>query len=295
MKPISFFLIFCWTNLVFGQQEADTTLTTDNIPLIELNTENRLLGLIKLSPEIDKYKDAVKKGKDTYKAMKDLDLKKTKENRSEYKGFKVKKSFIRTQKGKKNTVEKFHYLTETKLPPSHVQNKYFYLKDKRKIQATEKNTVVDAYMLHGHYEKEVNGEIVEEGYYYLGVKDGKWERFDKDFVLQEKLKYEKGFLKESQISYHDDKKTRIKEVIPIHNGVLNGDYYRFFPSTRLAEKGRYADGVKVGKWFEYYDREKQSRKAEIMHRKNPFDENFQSYTLKAWDEKGKPTVNNPKK
>jgi antitoxin component YwqK of YwqJK toxin-antitoxin module len=70
-------------------------------------------------------------------------------------------------------------------------------------------------------------------------------------------------------------------------------YKSFYPSGRQKERGEYVDGQKIGKWYEYFDQTKYARKRETVHpnRTRPFDENFQSYITKEWDEKGKLIIN----
>ena len=87
---------------------------------------------------------------------------------------------------------------------------------------------------------------------------------------------------------------KVKEVIPIHYGKKDGMYLKFYESGRVMEKGLYREDVKVGRWNEFYDKWKKNRMRETQHRKRPFDEDFDSYVVREWNEKGEQTLNNSK-
>ncbi len=265
----------------------DVSLISDVIPSIELNTKEK------------KKEDKQKKinlfgSKEKGEAQRGgfgANEKKTPSN--EYMGHRTSRTFIKRLSGKNFLIERFQYTNEVLPIPAYNDDVFYFNKKQRKIEKANKLDKENGALLHGYYKKTWNGEILEEGYFYLGVKHGRWEIFDKDTNLVDKFYYSKGLYEDTQITYHDKNKTKVDEVVQIHNGVREGVYKSFYPSGRLKEKGEYVDGQKVGKWYEYYDQTKFARKREVMHtnKARPFDEKFESYITKEWDEKGKLIIN----
>jgi antitoxin component YwqK of YwqJK toxin-antitoxin module len=270
-------------------EEEDTTatsgveLTTDVLPSIELNTKAKKqekgkkgllaeMGIMKNKSQVSKQKQP----------------------KNEYYGVKTSRSFIKHLRGENIMIERFQYINEYKAPPPHNEEMYYLNKKKREITKSNKFDKENGALLHGYYRKTWNGETLEEGYFYFGVKHGRWEIFDRDTNLVAKYYYDKGLYEDTQITYYDAGKTKVKEIIPLHNGVRHGTYKAFYESGRPKERGEYIDGEKVGKWYEYYDQTKYARKREIVYSNRPFDEKFQSYITKEWDDKGKLIVNQVK-
>jgi antitoxin component YwqK of YwqJK toxin-antitoxin module len=261
----------------------DISLISDVIPSIELNTKAK-----NNEKKIKLFKDKTTTAKN---GAFGVEQKKIPSN--EYMGHRTSRSFIRHLSGKNFIIERFQYISEPQPTPPHNDEVYYLNKKQRKIERAAKLDKENGALLHGYYKKTYNGEILEEGHFYFGVKHGRWEIFDKDTNLVAKYHYNKGLYEDTQITYHDKNNTKAKEVIQIHNGVKHGMYKAFYPSGRIKERGEYVDGQKVGKWYEYYDQTKYARKREVMHpnRTRPFDENFESYITKEWDEKGKLIIN----
>ncbi|TAH18700.1 MAG: hypothetical protein EAZ08_10960 [Cytophagales bacterium] len=294
MKPITFIfsiLLLGFATAINAQIleiSEDTTavdgvlLTSDVIPSIELNTKAKN----------NEKKIKLFGGKENGKSG-GFGAKETKTPANEYLGYRTSRTFIKHLRGKNIIIERFQYLNTFVATPPHNETIYFLNKKKREIVNAAKFDKENGALLHGLYKKTLNGETLEEGHFYLGVKQGRWEIFDKDTNLVGKYYYEKGLYAETQFTYHDKNKIKVNEIIPIHNGVRHGMYKSFYPSGRQKERGEYVDGQKVGKWYEYYDQTKYARKREIVHtnRSRPFDESFQSYITKEWDEKGKQTIN----
>lgn len=261
----------------------DISLTSDVIPSIELNTKEknkekkiRLFG-----------------GKEDGQKGGGFGTKEKKTPSNEYLGYRTSRTFIRHLSGKNILIERFQYINTYVATPAYNDEIYFLDKKRRKIIKAAKFDKENGALLHGLYKKTFNGEILEEGHFYLGVKQGRWEIFDKDTNLIGKYYYEKGLYADTQITYHDKNKTKVNEITPMHKGVKHGIYKSFYPSGRRKEQGEYVDGQKVGKWYEYFDQTKYANKRQIIHpsRSRPFDENFQSYITKEWDEKGKLIIN----
>ncbi|MCU0389504.1 MAG: hypothetical protein MUE81_00150 [Thermoflexibacter sp.] len=261
-------------------QAENVELTTEVLPSIELNTKA-------------KKQDKEKKG-----LLAEMGLKKgngfaqsAKTPKNEYLGKKTARTFIKHLRGENIMIERFQYINDYQAPPPHNEDIYFLNKKKREIVKSAKFDKENGALLHGHYRKTWNGETLEEGYFYFGVKHGRWEIFDKDTNLVDKFYYDKGLYEDTQITYYDAGKTKVKEITPMHNGVKHGAYKAYYESGRPKERGEYIDGEKVGKWYEYYDQTKYARKRETVYSSRPFDEKFQSYITKEWDEKGKLIIN----
>jgi len=87
----------------------------------------------------------------------------------------------------------------------------------------------------------------------MGKKDGLWETFGPENELETKVYYERGFLAGSSITYHDEAKKKIKQVIPNFYGKTRGNYLSYYPSGNLKEDGKLDDSVRIGRWREYYE------------------------------------------
>jgi antitoxin component YwqK of YwqJK toxin-antitoxin module len=203
-------------------------------------------------------------------------------------GIKTKKAFTKVISGKKRTYEIFYVLKKPQDPDPYVRDIYWYHTKKRKVMVgpippKEKSL---AKLLHGPYEKTVNKTTVETGQFYVGTKTGRWETVTptEEEILTNKQKYYKGWPKEAKISYFDAEKTKVEEVLPMENGELHGEYFKFYPSGQIAENGKYEFGKKVGVWREYYP-DKKKLKLETQYGPDGFTE-FEPYKLKEFDAKG---------
>ena len=52
-------------------------------------------------------------------------------------------------------------------------------------------------MLHGPYIKRIDDQTIEEGFFYFGLKHGRWVRLNRYDILQDKETYFMGWLNES--------------------------------------------------------------------------------------------------
>jgi len=203
-----------------------------------------------------------------------------------YYGKRVRKAWFKNN----NYIEIFHYLKEHEEPNKYVEEIAWFYPGKG-VFTTEFNKVRRpiAKILHGPYEKRIGDKVIEQGFYYVGTKHGRWEKFgkdavDTDFVLIDKSNYFRGWLKESQLSYYDLQRTKLKEAIPIKYGKKHGTYFQYYANGVLAEKGSYEYDKKIGLWTEYY--ETGSRLREIQHPRN-YNDNSLPVILREWDSKGK--------
>ncbi len=295
------FLLFFFQNIQ-AQTTADTTahiegfeLTTSEMPEISLNTAPRWWEkFVTLNKgELDRLQKMKERAQATsaeLKKLKKLALKK--ESKNDFFGMSTKKGVVRSKRGRKIMADKFRYIKYDRKPPALIEEKMFFDTKKKRVVGSEKDFLKDSKLLHGNFVRTVNGFVVEQGQYYLGVKHGVWERFNAtDSSLRDKRTYYQGFLEDSEVTYFDSKQSRFKEIIPVHNGIKDGEYFRFHPSGRLAEKGMYKEDARVGVWAEYRDTELYRRHRETQYAKDPFDENYQPTIIREWDEKGKLTTN----
>lgn len=215
-------------------------------------------------------------------------------SKTEYEGLPMVRQFTKIGSGDRTIVEEFHVLKEWQDPSKYAREVYGYNPKEGRIKLLSKD-LDNVYLLHGPYKRYQNGELMEEGFYYAGTKDGRWEKYDAKFMLLDKVRYHRGFPAEARIAYYDSAHTKIREVVPFMHGKQTGTYLAFHPNGQLAEEGKYDNGVKVGRWTEYYpNATRRFRKRTTQHAKDRWEVPFEPYTLAEWDEKGKLTYERPK-
>jgi antitoxin component YwqK of YwqJK toxin-antitoxin module len=258
---------------VFAQEEENNNiLSGDTIPTFEFDQQE---------PEQPKKKKKVKK--------------------KVFYGLKCKRGFTKKGQGEKEVIEIFYFLKAYKEPNPYVKQIFVY--DVRKQQIVQlaeinKKDVQFYKILHGPYKKMQGGEVIEQGIFYIGTKHGRWEKYSpkkKDVFKGEEItyntllgkeKYYKGWPKEAKITFYDGAHTKIKEVIPVVNGRLHGDYYLFKENGELLVQGKYIDGKKAGIWTEYH-KDKNQKMRETQYPASPYaKDQFEPYVLTEWDEKG---------
>ena len=148
--------------------------------------------------------------------------KKKKPKKNVFYGIKTKKGYTKTGYGDNTTVEIFHYLKEWREPDSYVPDIYWFDFRRKRIRNT--GTIDRKYgrILHGPYTKIIGGQLVEQGIYYVGTKHGRWIKLDKNDILVDKRKYYKGWPKESLVKFYDDDRKKLKEVMPVVYGEVEG-------------------------------------------------------------------------
>ena len=213
------------------------------------------------------------------------EIKKKKPKKNFYFGQRTRKAFTRVGGAGNEVIELFNYLRVYKEPDPYVQDVYWYSTKEKRIKRATTIDKQHALILHGPYLKMVNEDTVEEGFYYEGVKHGRWNNYKKGFILTDKKIYNKGWPKESEITYYDDAHKKIKEVLPKQYGLVHGDYYSFYDNGMLMEEGEYKYGAKVGKWIEYH-KLRRKRKKETQYAKDPYDKAFEPFVVMEYDEKG---------
>jgi antitoxin component YwqK of YwqJK toxin-antitoxin module len=231
-----------------------------------------------------------KKYKDLKKAAKSL---KKDFNGRDYEGIAVQKQYFRQGTGRSLTYYEFFTLRTYQQPNPYSRHIYWYDRKANRIVegiGRDKNTNE---IMHGPYKKYVDEQLVEEGWYYLGTKHERWETYDKDFNLIDKVYYDKGNFADSEVSYYDDKKEKIKEVKPKLFGKVTGEYLFFNESGTLATQGMMDDSVQVKEWIEYYPTG--NRRKKVTHYpKDCYDKETESYVAYEYDEKGKIVFESPK-
>ena len=228
--------------------------------------------------------------KDVKKEIKSL---KKEFNGRDFEGIKVEKQLIRQGTGNNMTFLEFYTLKEFTQPNSYNRHLFWYdRKANRIVEGIGRDRATND-LMHGPYKKYLGDLVVEEGWYYLGAKDGRWELYDKNYNLLNKEYYERGFYQDSEISFYDERQIKIKDVKPKFYGKVTGEYLKFNESGTLAEQGMMDDSVKIGRWVEYYPTGYR-RKKEIQYGKDCYDTAFESYIVYEYDEKGKITFESPK-
>lgn len=230
------------------------------------------------------------------KAKEDLlKIKVKKRKKNVFYGIKSRRRFTRTYRGNRVVVEKVYVLRQYQEPNRFVPEIYYFDLKTLSVQkiVPEKYKPEMGMPLHGSYERLIDGVVAETGFYYVGTKHGRWEKYAGDLLL-DKEKYYKGHPKEADIAYFDADKTKVKEVTPKQYGELDGMYLHYYKSGRLKAKGRYEDGVKVGRWLEYFDQDKNRLQRETQYPNNPHDTKTQPRIVREYDVSGK-TLIDPKK
>jgi antitoxin component YwqK of YwqJK toxin-antitoxin module len=209
-----------------------------------------------------------------------------------YKNIAVEKRIYKRGSAKNLHYIEFYVLKNHQAPLQHRRvNTWYDEKNKRFSEVLSRDTKTNS-LLHGPYREYRGDNLVKEGYYYLGSKDGRWMEYDKDFILLNKENYIKGFYADSKISYFDGDSTKIQEVIPVKYDKITGNYYKFFKDGTLAEEGVYDLGKKVKVWVEYY--EGGNRRKRVMQHPNNFDDLAEPYVQIEYDENRKVTFERKK-
>ncbi len=219
---------------------------------------------------------------------------KRKESKTDYEGLPMIKQFTKIGSGDRAIVEEFHVLKTWQEPGPYVREVWSYSAKEGRIKPIPKD-MSGVYLLHGPYKRYQNGELMEEGYYYAGTRDGRWEKYDPKFMLLDKTRYHHGFPADSRIVYYDSTHTKIKEVYPYAYGKLTGTYVAFHANGQIAEEGKYDNGVKIGRWTEWYPNTvRRFRKRVTQYATDRWEKISEPIVLSEWDEKGKQTFDRPK-
>jgi len=252
-----------------GEFEDYELIETDTIPGLEFDLEDD-----------EEFEEALPKKKKR---------KSRKSKKKYYYGEKTKRGLSRASS---EVVIEFRYPKVYREPDDpYAQNIYYFNAKSKEVRSATYEEYMsklrkgyNLILLHGAYTRYINKSISETGYFYYGLKNGRWETYDRKDVLIEKLYYDKGWLKDSEISSYGG--GRVKEVIPIVNNEIHGTYYAFYENGQISKTGEYEYGERVGPWFEFYATGK--RKRTVQYKKY-FYEKTEAYVRSEWTPNGKKT------
>ena len=216
--------------------------------------------------------------KEQEKAAKDEDKeaqrKAKKKKKNVFLGEKTKRAFTKTgPKGRNQIIEVFYFLKYPKTISDYAPAHYYYDTKKHKILklAAVEEDEPTLKILHGPYKKLQNNKVLETGYYALGTRHLRWERFDKNGVLLTKTHYEMGFPRDANVSYYGEDRAKINEVVPYVNGKLEGDYAKFNVNGQPEWRGQFENGRRVGVWTNFWGAKKNYRHYEFKYPESGYD------------------------
>lgn len=250
-------------------------LERDSLPNLELELSEEELNLAKQEENQRKQK-------------------KSKKKKSIYFGIKTSGGFSKRVTNSYTDLEIFRYIASENLIKDPYQKEIHYLDTKTKrIKTLNYHDFVarqkkgqNLLLLHGQYIRYRDKNIREEGFFYKGNKHGKWQEFDKNGILLEKIKYTLGYPVESKITYYDTRKTKVKEVIPIMHGRIQGTYYKFYENGVTESSGKYENNQPIGLWEYWFDT--RQRFQHMMYPTKWWDDT-KPVKLREWDQKGNMT------
>ncbi len=228
-------------------------------------------------------------------------------------GFRTRKGYTQSGRGRNMKYESFRFSKKWNAGSPYVKFKYYY--DPFKAAVVKKRKVADEDTLtlrplHGPYKKIVGEDTIQMGFFYMGMRHGRWMeqkksrevKFADTAVSYQQLKtkenWYKGWPRDAELIYYESDRSKLKEVIPYMNGEQSGLYYMFFKDARVEAYGKYIDGYKVGKWTAYHNRHKGTIKKSIWsYPKAPYykDRVDDHYLDAAWDKTGAKTYTKSKK
>ena len=188
-------------------------------------------------------------------AEKDAQRKSKKKKKNVFLGEKMKRAFTKTgPKGRNQIIEIFYFLKYPKILNAYAPAHYYYDTKKHRVLklAAVEEDAANLKILHGPYKKMQNNKVLETGYYALGTRHLRWERFDKNGVLLAKIHYEMGFPRDANVSYYGEDRSLINEVVPYVNSKLEGDYAKFLVNGQPDWRGQFENGKRVGTWTKYW-------------------------------------------
>lgn len=287
--------------ICFRSEAQDKSIFSTNKPVTD--TTKKAGGLFggRLSTGLEQGLESAKNIKNESQAIwEDVSLKASMTARrlkkkvlpkDEYEGTKTERRVGNYGNGGRATLEEFNVVkyVEDEAVSRYVQEIWWYDPGQSRIVNTPLKENQRAQICHGPYRKIVNQMVVEEGNFYMGAKDGRWETYDSEGILLTKIYFDRGFPAGSNMSYFDAAKVKIKEVIPFVYGKSTGQYLLFYPSGNLALEGKLDEGVRIGRWREFYEFGSGGRlKKELRYGKDKFEE-IEPIIVQERDEKGKIT------
>lgn len=269
-----------------------SSLTTLGLPTMSSLKEQKDAYVAGIMPDLGLKVKQLKKLKADKKTKHKL-------SKTEYEGLSMVKAITKFGSGDRTIIEEFFVLRDNDAakPFPYVREVFKYYQKSGRVSSS---IIKDegGLLLHGPYKRYQNDLLVEEGYYFAGMKDGRWEKYDTKFMLVDKTRWHRGVPADSRLTYFDSTHHKIKEIIPIEYGKVKGTYMAFHENGTLAEEGKYDNGVKVGRWTEFYPinpNGRRMRRKLTQYASDQWDTEFEPYTITEWDEKGKVTFEQTKK
>jgi hypothetical protein len=282
-------LIFCCLFVaVFSSYGQTQAVISTKKPLTDTSAQKGFLGG-RLSTGLEEQLEGAKKIKSEGKAIiEDLGIKnlgikasmlarrasKKAPPKDEYAGIKTERRLGNYGSGTRNTQEEINvvkYVEDEAVSPYVAEIWWFDPAQSRIVTGSLKDNK-SAQICHGPFRRVVNQNVTEQGFFFMGAKDGRWETYGPDGELLNKQYYHHGFPVESTVSFYDTERKKIKEVIPIVYGKVRGQYRAFYASGNVKEEGMLDDSVRIGRWREYYEFGSGGRlKKEWRYGKDKFD------------------------
>jgi antitoxin component YwqK of YwqJK toxin-antitoxin module len=258
-------------SIAHGQNNA---ILSNKKPLIDTTVKSKGILGGRLTTDLENSLDQFKKESADWKkessafieelGIKDIGVKASIASRKIKKKFVVKDEYVNIKtdrrlgqygSGNRSTVEEINVVkfVEDESLSLYAQEIWWFDPNQSRIVSSSIKDNKTAQICHGPFKKVVNNVIFEQGFFYMGTKDGRWETFGPENELESKVYYYRGFLTGSSITYHDDAKKKIKQVIPNFYGKTRGNFLSFYPSGNLKEDGKLDDSVRIGRWREFYE------------------------------------------
>lgn len=309
-----YLLFFCFVGSVaLGQNNA---IISNKKPVIDTTVKSKGILGGRLSTGLENSLNNVKQESADWKkessafieelGIKDIGLKASIASRKIKKKWVAKDAYvnIKTERrlgqygsGNRSAVEEINVVkfVEDELISTYAQEIWWFDPNQSRIVNSSIKDNKTAQICHGPFKKIVNNMVVEQGFFYMGTKDGRWETLGTENELENKVYYDRGFLAGSSISYHDDAKKKIKQVVPNFYGKTRGTFLAFYPSGNLKEDGKLDDSVRIGRWREFYEFGTGGRlKKEWRYGKDKFDAS-EPILMVERDAQGKITYQNNQK
>jgi hypothetical protein len=258
-------------SIAYGQNNA---IISNKKPLIDTTVKSKGILGGRLSTGLENSLEKVKQESADWKkestafidelGIKDIGVKARIASRKIKKKFVAKDEYvnIKTERrlgqygnGNRRTLEEINVVkfVEDESLSTYAQEIWWFDPNQFRIVNSSIKDNKTAQICHGPFKRIVNDVVVEQGFFYMGTKDGRWETFGPENELESKIYYEHGFLAGSYIAYYDDAKKKIKQVVPNFYGKIRGTFLSFYPSGNLKEDGKLDDSVRIGRWREYHE------------------------------------------
>ncbi len=285
IKVLLFFYLSLPVLSSYGQSQA---VISAKKPMTDTSAQKGIFGG-RLSTGLEEQVEGAKKIKSEGKAIieelgiKNLGIKasmlarraaKKTPPKDEYSGIKTERRMGNYGSGTRNTLEEINvvkYVEDESISP-YVSEVWWFDPAQSRIVTGALKDNKSAQICHGPFRRIVNQNVTEQGFFFMGAKDGRWETYGPDGELVNKQYFYHGFPSQSKFEYFDSEQKKLKEVIPVVYGNIRGQYRAFYVSGNVKEEGMLDDNVRVGRWREYYEFGSGGRlKKEWRYGKDKFD------------------------